>query len=307
MITLPVINMEPFFSVVIPTYNRADILPRSIDSVLSQTYKDYELIIVDNGSTDNTQEWLSDNYQDDRIIYHYQEGSGSPASPRNTGISFAKGQWICFLDSDDRWDKNKLQCIFDTIQTNTNADVICHNENIYYEATDTIGKMLKYGPISKNMYKEMLIFGNRLSTSATSIRLDFLKNNDLQFNESKEFATVEDYDLWLNLARLSARFVFLPQSLGFYTISSSNMIFTSGLFCKNLKNLLRLHVFNFQQFEEDKYKVWGLLKLRIEMCQLKNINFSTISKIKKFILILFLHPVNLIKLITGYARKKLFR
>jgi len=109
MRTLPVINMEPFFSVVIPTYNRSDILSRAIDSVLSQTYQKFELIIIDNGSTDDTRQWLHDNYQDDRVVYHYQEGSGSPASPRNTGISLAKGQWVCLLDSDDRWDKYKLQ------------------------------------------------------------------------------------------------------------------------------------------------------------------------------------------------------
>lgn len=305
MITLPVINMEPFFSVVIPTYNRADILPRSIDSVLSQTYKDYELIIVDNGSTDNTQEWLSDNYQDDRIVYHYQEGSGSPASPRNTGISFAKGQWICLLDSDDRWDKSKLQCVFDTIQTNTNADVICHNENIYYEATDTIGKMLKYGPASKNMYKEMLIFGNRLSTSATSIRLEFLKGNNLQFNESKEFATVEDYDLWLNLARLSARFVFLPQSLGFYTISSSNMIFTSGLFCTNLKNILRVHAFDVQKKEKNKGKLWDLLDLRSDLCYIQYVENSFLDKILGMLKLWIMHPLNMAKIIFGYVKRKL--
>ena len=63
-------NMKPFFSVVIPTYNRADVLSRSVDSVLSQTYQNFELIIIDNGSTDGTQQWVSDNYQDDRIVYH---------------------------------------------------------------------------------------------------------------------------------------------------------------------------------------------------------------------------------------------
>ena len=153
-------NRPPFFSVIIPTYNRVHILSRSINSVIRQTYKNFELIIVDNGSTDNTQQWMDSTYQDDRLIYHYQEGSGSPASPRNTGISLAKGQWVCLLDSDDRWDQSKLQCVFDVIQTSTNVDVICHNENVYYEIIDGIDKVLKYGPASKNMYKDMLIFGN---------------------------------------------------------------------------------------------------------------------------------------------------
>ena len=107
------VSIQPLFSVIIPTYNRAGILSRSVDSVLSQTYYNFELIIIDNGSTDDTQQFLIDNYQDERIVYHYQEGSGSPASPRNAGISSAKGHWICFLDSDDRWHPSKLQLVFD--------------------------------------------------------------------------------------------------------------------------------------------------------------------------------------------------
>ena len=295
----------PFFSIVIPTYNRAHILSRSIDSVLSQTYQDFELIIVDNGSTDNTQEWMDSAYQDDRLIYRYQEGSGSPASPRNTGMSLAKGQWICLLDSDDMWDKNKLQCVLDAIQTNTNADVICHNENIYYEATGSIDKVLKYGPASKNMYKEMLIFGNRLSTSATSMRIEFLKDNDLQFNESSEFATVEDYDLWLNLAKCDANFVFLSESLGFYTVGESNMIANSNLFCTNLQNLLRVHVFSIQRFSEDKDKLWKLLKVRFDIGKLKYVETSMLKIIISMFKILIVHPVNSIRIIFGYAKRKL--
>jgi glycosyltransferase involved in cell wall biosynthesis len=295
----------PFFSIVIPTYNRSHVLSRSIGSVLSQTYQNFELIIVDNGSTDNTQKWLDSAYQDDRLIYHYQEGSGSPASPRNTGISLTKGQWVCLLDSDDKWDKNKLQCILDEIQTNANSDVICHNENVYYEETDSIGKMFKYGPTSKKMYKEMLIFGNRLSTSATSMRIEFLKGNNLQFNESIEFATVEDYDLWLNLARCDANFVFLSESLGFYTIGDSNMIANSNLFCANLRNLLKMHVFNIQQFAEDKDKLWKLLKLRVDICKVQYIETSMLKKMIGMFKMLVVHPFNLTRIVLGYARRKL--
>jgi glycosyltransferase involved in cell wall biosynthesis len=295
----------PFFSIVIPTYNRAHILSRSIDSVLSQTYQDFELIIVDNGSTDNTQQWMDSAYQDDRLIYRYQEGSGSPASPRNTGMSLAKGQWICLLDSDDRWDKNKLQCVLDVIQTNTNVDVICHNENIYYEASDSIDKVLKYGPASKNMYKEMLIFGNRLSTSATSMRIEFLKDNNLQFNESSEFATVEDYDLWLNLAKYDANFVFLSESLGFYTVGESNMIANSNLFCTNLQNLLRVHVFSIQRFSEDKDKLWKLLKLRFDICKMQHVETAILKKIIGIFKLLIVNPINLTRIVLGYAKRKL--
>ena len=296
--------MKPFFSVIIPTYNRADILSRSVDSVLSQTCQDFELIIVENGSTDGTQQWLRDNYQDDRIVYHYQEGSGSPASPRNVGIFLSKGQWVCFLDSDDAWSENKLQNVFDTINKNIDVDVICHNENIYYETTDSVGKTMKYGPTSNNMYKEMLILGNRLSTSATSVRNEFLRGNSLKFNESDDFATVEDYDLWLNLANSGAKFYFLSRSLGFYTIGKSNMIFTSGLYCANLRNLLRHHVFDIQQFK-NREKLWRLVELRLDLCKIKNSKHNLLYKLITILEVFFHRPINLIVMIIGKLKAML--
>jgi len=295
----------PFFSVVIPTHNRADILPRSIDSVLCQTYQDFELIVVDNGSDDNTQQKLEEAYQDERLIYHYQSGSGSPASPRNTGISMAKGQWVCLLDSDDKWHEDKLQCVFNAIQKNVDAQVICHNEWIYDETIDQTIKLLKYGPTSKDLYRDMLMFGNRLSTSATSIKADFLKKFDLRFNESKELAALEDYDLWLNLARHRACFIFLPDSLGFYTVGESNMINNSLLFCENLRNLLKMHVFHIQNFEKDKQSLWELLVLRFSICKIKYIEDSLLRQAISFVLLLVKHPVNFIKLIFGYSKRKL--
>ena len=299
-------NMKPFFSVVIPTYNRANVLSRSVDSVLSQTYQNFELIIIDNGSTDGTQQWVSDNYQDDRIIYHYQKGSGSPASPRNTGISLAHGQWLCLLDSDDMWREGKLKCVYKAIQANADADVICHNENIFFEETGNMGRILKYGPSSKEMYKEMLIFGNRLSTSATSIKVEFLKVNKLQFNESDQYATVEDYDLWLNLADSGARFYFLSQPLGFYTIGKSNMILTSGLYCANLRNLLKQHVFNNQRFKNKK-KLWTLMEVRLDLSKIQNEENSILNKFLAIAKVFLYSPINLVVIIGVKIKVKLLR
>jgi len=95
----------PLVSVVIPTYNRAKFVTKAIESVLAQTYKDYEIIVVDDGSTDNTKEVLEP-YMD-KIRYIYRENAGVSAA-RNTGIRAAFGQWIAFLDSDDVWQPEKL-------------------------------------------------------------------------------------------------------------------------------------------------------------------------------------------------------
>jgi len=97
-------------SVIIPTFNRARYVTKAIDSVLAQTYKDYEIIVVDDGSTDNTRQVLSPYME--RIRYIYQDNAGVSAA-RNAGIRDAKGEWIAFLDSDDLWLPRKLACQMD--------------------------------------------------------------------------------------------------------------------------------------------------------------------------------------------------
>jgi len=101
--------MQPFFSVIIPTFNRASLLPRAIDSVLKQTFADWEVIIVDDGSKDNTKE-VVEKYADQRIRYIYQTNAERSVA-RNNGIDNAKGQYICFLDSDDYYLPNRLELL----------------------------------------------------------------------------------------------------------------------------------------------------------------------------------------------------
>ena len=102
--------MVPFFSIIIPTYNRASMLPIAIDSVINQTFILWELIIVDDGSTDNTKA-LVENYKDNRIRYIYQHNQERSAA-RNNGIEISVGRYICFLDSDDYYMPDRLQLLY---------------------------------------------------------------------------------------------------------------------------------------------------------------------------------------------------
>ena len=95
-------------SVIIPTYNRAGTILRSVNSVLNQTYKDLELLIIDDGSTDNTKELL-EQINDDRIRYIYLGANSGASNARNAGVSYASGEWIAFQDSDDAWKPEKLE------------------------------------------------------------------------------------------------------------------------------------------------------------------------------------------------------
>ena len=111
-------------SVIIVTHNRSGLLRRAIESVFSQTYKDFEVIIVDDGSTDNTRE-VAMSYGD-RITYLYQAKSGLPAG-RNSGIRKAAGRWIALLDDDDEWDKDKLSLQTEKIKDLPEPAFVCSN------------------------------------------------------------------------------------------------------------------------------------------------------------------------------------
>jgi len=124
-------------SIIIPTYNRAKFLPRAINSVLRQTYRDWELIIVDDGSTDNTKEVVQPYLEDKRIQYYYKKNSGAAAS-RNFGVNKAKFKWITFLDSDDEAKHNWLSSYIKIIN-NGNDIVLCSSGA---EIIDETGKII---------------------------------------------------------------------------------------------------------------------------------------------------------------------
>ena len=122
-------------SVIIPTYNRANLIKRSVESVLNQTYKNLELIIVDDGSTDNTKEVIN-SIKDERIVYIYQQNQKVCAA-RNTGVAISKGKYISFQDSDDICHPNKIEKLLQKLKEN-NADF-------------TFGKMFLIGNLIKRV------------------------------------------------------------------------------------------------------------------------------------------------------------
>ena len=112
------IENTPFFSVILPTYNRSALLKRAIKSVIEQEFEDWELIIVDDGSTDDTGK-IVETFHDSRINYVYQE-NGMVAKARNNGIIKSRGEYICFLDDDDEYLKSHLKILNTNIKENSN-------------------------------------------------------------------------------------------------------------------------------------------------------------------------------------------
>jgi glycosyltransferase involved in cell wall biosynthesis len=246
--------MQPFFSVVIPTYNRAGKLKNTLDSVVAQSFTNFEVLVMDDGSTDDTRE-VVESFQDARIRYEWAPNSGGPATPRNRGIDVAKADWISFLDADDLWYQDKLQRVRKVITQNSDCDLICHNEIMTVLATQR-KSLLRYGPYEPDFYRLMLTLGNRVSTSATTVRRSFLNQHGLRFNQSLDYVIVEDYDLWLRIAFYGGVFHFISEPLGKYIIDEDNISSNLPLIRHNQLVVLRDHVYNLQQFEQNKSRLW---------------------------------------------------
>jgi glycosyltransferase involved in cell wall biosynthesis len=282
--------MDPLVSVVLPTYNHAHFLYNAIQSVIAQTYTNFELLIVDNHSNDDTDAVVS-GFSDPRISFLKIHNKGVIAASRNMGIKEAKGDWIAFLDSDDSWYPKKLETVMSIIKQEDIFDVLSTDELMVDSKTGS-KNVLHYGPYKENFYKTLLIEGNCLSPSATLIRHDFLKQHNLLFNEGYEYIAVEDYDLWLNLANIGARFKFINIVLGEYLIHSGNNSSQLLRQRKNAESLLHDHVFKVQQFSAP-VKLWMLFGPRLRMMEIRQLasDGHGLKVGKKIISMFFNYPV----------------
>ena len=192
---------QPDISVIIPAFNRAHTLPKALDSVLSQTLKPREIIVVDDGSTDETNAVLA-NYPGLCIIS--QDNRGVSAA-RNVGIEKAGGEWLAFLDSDDEWLKEKLEKQWDTICIDDK--LICHTEEIWIRNGQRVNPMKKHKKFGGMIYERCLPLCV-ISPSSVMIHRSVFEDVGV-FDESLEVC--EDYDLWLRIcAKYSILFIDEP-------------------------------------------------------------------------------------------------
>jgi glycosyltransferase involved in cell wall biosynthesis len=182
-----------FFSVIIPTYNRATLLERAIVSVLNQTYSNWELIIVDDGSTDNTFELVS-SYDDLRIKYIYQENSERSAA-RNKGIVNASGEYICFLDSDDYYLPTRLENLHNFIKQMPRSFFYT---GIQFDNGISLTPFDEKGHLEKEINLDF-IAEQTIGTPQVCIHRVFLEEE--KFNPALSIG--EDKELWFRLAEIA--------------------------------------------------------------------------------------------------------
>lgn len=185
--------MHPFFTIVVPTYNRAHLIIKTLDSILSQSFDDFEVIIVDDGSTDNTQEVVQP-FLSEKVFY-FKKQNAERAAARNYGAQLAKGKYINFFDSDDLALPNHLEEGYKLLNNNPDASWF----HLGYEWANDEGKVFrKINNFSGESLNAIICQGNPLSCNGVFIRTDIITKH--KFNEDRALSASEDYELWCRLA-----------------------------------------------------------------------------------------------------------
>jgi glycosyltransferase involved in cell wall biosynthesis len=221
--TLNTRTTPPGVSVVIPTHNRARVVGRAIRSALAQTYQALEVIVVDDGSTDNTTEVVN-GIRDERVRYIRHDRNLGGGAARNTGIGAANGQYVAFLDSDDEWMPQKLwRQIHVLEEAGPSLGAVCTG----FVAVDGRGDVRRTRiPRPRDMERDELLAGNRVGTASTVLARRALLEAIGGFDTS--LTSCQDWDMYLRLADRS-RFGFVPEVLVRYYVGNGDQITSDGL------------------------------------------------------------------------------
>jgi glycosyltransferase involved in cell wall biosynthesis len=292
----------PKVSVVIPTYNRADTILKAIDSVLKQTFHDFEIIIIDDGSTDKTYEIVKQ-INDKRIRYIRHEKNKGASSARNTGIKIAKGQYIAFQDSDDEWLPDKLEKQIVILDSSPNEVGIIY---CGFWRTSSIGKIYfppgKITKIEGDLNKDLLK-GNYIGMPTVVIKKDcFIKCG----NFDEELPSLEDWELFIRLAKyyefrcineplvISNSMPICISKNNKAIVEAHKMILEKYIIQLNNKKLLALQYYyigkTLCQNEDDNGKYYLLKALKLNPLNFKYILLTSLAYLDKRLYI------NLIKL-----------
>lgn len=256
------------FSVIVPTYNRANHLRNCLNSLVDQTFKQFEVLICDDGSTDNTVEVIQEYHDKLDIKYYYHENSGGPAKPRNTGILNSSFEWLCFLDADDQWYANKLEKLSEWISS-VPADIFCHQLDVLDESGNRKGRIGRYKRnLFSNDFVTLLYNGGGIANSSLCVRKSLI-SEEFIFDTSPEYHGIEDFIFLLKLTHNNAKVFASSEVLGIYQIHAGNIS------AEVSKQILKWKsFFNTRPFKNVDYEKIDSFILYIEVVYSKKYSFK---------------------------------
>lgn len=275
------LNNRPLISVVIPTYNHAQFIGKCLQSVIDQSYSNWEIIVINNFSEDNTID-IVNSFNDQRIKLINFKNNGIIAASRNEGIRNVKGEFIAFLDSDDYWYNNKLEKCVEMLKDN---DVVYHNLDIYNKNGKQILKKIRGRKLFSPAFVDLMINGNALANSGTVVRKSIIDMVGF-LDEDTKLVAAEDFDLWLRVSKVTERFKFLPLYLGSYWLGGGNVTKPSTkaiLMYEKIYNKHKLFLNDCDREQSEYFKTYAVARIKQKMGHYKEAFklFKTVLKVKK--------------------------
>jgi len=279
---------EPFFSVIIPAYNRANIILNTIESVTKQTFTNYEIVVVDDGSKDNTKDVIAQ-LNNPKVKYIYQTNAERSAA-RNNGARNAKGQYLCFLDSDDFYLENHLETLYKHIQQNN------FDEAMYFVDCKFLQKGIttipQTSPMIDDVYKYFLV------NSVVPVRVCVHKNIFSNCAFAEDIVIVEDTVMWCNIAtKYKIHHIQMPTVL-YHLHDDNSVLIEKNCFLPRLKGLQKMFA---------QPQMHGLISKQVKNEILSDCYFGIARHyefVKKFWPMLYNTIISLFYLPTGNTVKK---
>jgi len=208
-------------SIVMPCFNACKTIRKTIDSIQKQKHKKWELIVVDDGSTDSTQKVVKKNKKgDNRIrLLKLNHNSGRPACGRNIGIKKARFKWVAFIDSDDIWHSRKLEIQLKIAKSKKIKFICSYAQDFHHDTPNTYASVNQ--PTIEKVSIHMQRLKNRIPLS--SVLIDKETISKYPFNESKEYKAIEDYDCWNRILESDVECFKVKAPIVFYKVHRDNI------------------------------------------------------------------------------------
>ncbi|MDA8874518.1 glycosyltransferase [Winogradskyella sp.] len=215
--------MQPLISIIIPSYNRANLIGETLDSIIAQTYQKWECIIVDDGSTDNSAEVVGKYASIDKRIQFYKRPNTRPKganSCRNYGFEFSKGEYVNWFDSDDIMHNKKLELQIELLQNSNLNFCIGKTAKFKFSVDNTVGKLNTYAS-SETTFEDFITKKNIWLTQAPIFKKEFLTSNNLKFDEDLQAG--QEWDFFSRVLDVDTKYGFIDEILVYFRVHQNSI------------------------------------------------------------------------------------